>query len=120
MQVTTTAPDEDAAAAIARALLDARLAACVQVDGPITSRYWWQDVLEESTEWRCVAKTTIAAAEPAVAVIVAAHPYDVPEVLVTPVLHSHDEYGTWVRDAVSASASPTPEGGSRLPRRPAP
>ena len=120
VQVTTTVPDEDAAAAIARALLDGRLAACVQVDGPITSRYWWQGAVEESTEWRCVAKTTSAAAEPAIAAIVAAHPYDVPEVLVTPVLHAHPEYGAWVREVVSASASPTPAAGSPPPRPPAP
>jgi periplasmic divalent cation tolerance protein len=120
VQVTTTAPDEETAAAIAGVLLDARLAACVQVDGPITSRYWWRGVLEESTEWRCVAKTTTAAAEPAVAAIVAAHPYDVPEVLVTPVVHSSAEYGAWVREVVTASASPTPAAGSRPPRPPAP
>ena len=122
MQVTTTAPDEATADAIAAALLDARLAACVQVDGPIRSRYWWDAELEAATEWRCVAKTTAAAAERAVAAVVAAHPYDVPEVLVTPVLDAHPAYADWVRATVDVSggASPTPAAGSPPPPPPAP
>ena len=120
VQVTTTAPDEQTAGAIAGALLDERLAACVQVDGPITSRYWWDGALETSTEWRCVAKTTASRADEVVAAIVAAHPYDVPEVLVTPVLAAHAPYATWVGDVVSGGASPTPAAGSPPPHPPAP
>jgi periplasmic divalent cation tolerance protein len=120
VQVTTTAPDEDTANAIARTLLDQRLAACVQVDGPIRSRYWWDGAVEDSTEWRCVAKTTAALAHRAVEGIVAAHPYDVPEVLVTPVLGAHPPYAEWVTGIVSGAASPTPAAGSPPPPPPAP
>jgi len=116
VQVTTVAPDEATADAIAAALLDARLAACVQVDGPIRSRYWWDGALEDSTEWRCVAKTTAARADDVIAAIVSRHPYDVPEVLATPVLAANEAYAAWV----SAEASPTPAAGSPPPRRPAP
>lgn len=101
VQVTTTTPSEADADRIAAALLDAGLAACVQIDGPITSRYRWQGAIEHATEWRCVAKTTAALAEPAVAAIVAAHPYDVPEVLVTVVADGHDPYLAWVGSEVS-------------------
>lgn len=120
VQVTTTAPDEATAGAIASALLEARLAACVQVDGPITSRYWWDGAIEEATEWRCVAKTTAAAAPDAIAAVLDAHPYDVPEVLVTPVLDGSAAYAEWVRTEVSGGASPTPAAGSPPPPPPAP
>lgn len=105
VQVTTTVPDEATANAIASALLDDRLAACVQVDGPIRSRYWWDGELEDASEWRCVAKTTAAAAERVVAAVVAVHPYDVPEVLVTPVLGAHPAYAHWVRATVADGGS---------------
>ena len=103
MQVTTTAPSEEVAGTIAAALLDSRLAACVQVLGPMRSRYWWNGAVEESTEWLCVAKTTAANADPAVAAIVAAHPNDVPEVLVTPVTGGSPAYLDWVRHTATSS-----------------
>jgi periplasmic divalent cation tolerance protein len=101
VQVTTTAPTEADARRVADALLAERVAACVQVDGPITSRYRWEGAVTEATEWRCVAKTTAGAAERAVAAVVAAHPYDVPEVLVTTVDGGHQAYLDWVADEVS-------------------
>ena len=96
VQVTTTAPDEPTAGAIADALLDHRLAACVQVIGPIRSRYRWEGRVEDATEWLCVAKTTDGLAERAVDAICAIHPYDVPEVLVSPVTGGHGPYLDWV------------------------
>jgi periplasmic divalent cation tolerance protein len=99
-QVTTTVPDEAAADHIARTLLDRRLAACVQVGGPIRSRYWWDGAVEESVEWVCVAKTTAPEAASAVEAIRAIHPYDVPEILVTPVTGGNDAYLYWVIGSV--------------------
>jgi periplasmic divalent cation tolerance protein len=95
VQVTTTAPSEDVASQIASALLERRLAACVQVLGPIESRYWWDGVIESSTEWLCIAKTTFAAADRAVDAIGAVHPYDIPEITVVAVTGS-DAYLGWV------------------------
>jgi periplasmic divalent cation tolerance protein len=96
VQVSTTAPDEDTARRIADSLLTDRLAACVQVLGPMTSRYWWDGAIEQSTEWLCVAKTTADAAGRATDAIRAAHPYDVPEVLVSPVTGGSAPYLDWV------------------------
>lgn len=100
VQVTTTVPTEDAASTIGAALLDAKVVACVQVDGPVRSSYWWQGAREDAVEWRCVAKTTAALADRAVAAIVEAHPYEVPEVLVTPVTGGHQAYLAWVATTV--------------------
>jgi periplasmic divalent cation tolerance protein len=101
VQVTTTVPTATAAAAVATALVDTGLAACVQVSGPVRSRYRWQGAVEEADEWCCVAKTTAAAAPAAVAAIRAVHPYDVPEILVTPVVGGHDAYLAWVAAEVT-------------------
>ena len=54
IQVLTTAGSEEEAARIARMLVDARLAACVQVLGPIASTYRWQGAIETSREWLMV------------------------------------------------------------------
>ena len=101
VQVVTTVPDDAAADAIADALLRDRLAACVQISSPIRSRYWWQGAIEESTELRCTIKTTAAAADRVVATVRRLHPYDVPEILVTPVLDGAADYLTWVRAEVT-------------------
>jgi len=101
VQVTTTTPSEDVADAISAALVEARLAACVQVTGPIRSRYRWEGAIERSTEWQCVAKTTADASPAVVARIVELHPYDVPEVLVTPILDGCADYLDWIDGEVT-------------------
>lgn len=96
VQVTTATPSEDVADAIAAALLRRRLAACVQVVGPMRSRYWWHGSVETATEWQCVAKTTMDACTRAVDAIRAAHPYDVPEIVVTPIVDGDADYLAWI------------------------
>lgn len=96
VQLTTTAPDEVTAERLAGLLLDQRLAACVQVVGPITSHYRWEGARQRDTEWLCLAKTTASVAGRATAAVVAAHPYDEPEVLVTPVAGGSAGYRRWV------------------------
>jgi periplasmic divalent cation tolerance protein len=102
VQLTVSVPTEEAGAAIAGALLDPRLAACVQVLGPMTSRYWWEGEREESTEWLLLAKTREDLVDRAVEALVAAHPYDVPEVLATPVSGGNPDYLRWVAGETTA------------------
>jgi periplasmic divalent cation tolerance protein len=99
-QVQFTVADRSTADAIAGELLERRLVACVQVVGPVTSRYRWQGALETSEEWLCLAKTTAARADDVVAAVRALHPYDVPEVLASPVTGLAD-YLAWIDDSVS-------------------
>ncbi|MGH7757607.1 MAG: divalent-cation tolerance protein CutA, partial [Vulcanimicrobiaceae bacterium] len=75
--VTTTATREDAER-IARALVERRLAACVQIDGPIVSHYRWQGAVEAGSEWRCAIKTRAALFDTVAAAIRELHPYEVP------------------------------------------
>jgi len=78
LQVVTTTDSRESATRIADDLVDRRLAACVQVAGPITSTFWWNGQRETSEEWMCVIKTA-ARLYPAIEqAIHEVHPYDVP------------------------------------------
>lgn len=100
VQVLTTASSEEEAERIASDLLDRGLAACVQVVGPITSRYRWQGQLERATEWQCLAKTE-AAAYPAVEKAIGAiNSYDEPEIIATPIVAGSEGYLAWVGESL--------------------
>jgi periplasmic divalent cation tolerance protein len=96
LQVTTTVDSKDQADALARGLVEARLAACVQVVGPIASTYRWQGAVETAAEWLCLAKTTGERFDALAAHVEAHHPYDVPELLATPVTAGAGAYLRWV------------------------
>ncbi|NDC52885.1 MAG: divalent-cation tolerance protein CutA [Planctomycetia bacterium] len=104
VEIRTTFPQRAAAAACAERLVREGLAACVQVDGPVTSVYRWQGGLETAEEFRCTCKTTAERAAACVAGIVAGHPYEVPEVIMTTV-SAAPPYAVWVRSAVEPAAA---------------
>lgn len=96
IQLITTVETAADAERIANALLEERLAACVQIVGPITSHYWWQGAIEQATEYQCLIKSRqdlFAAVE---AAIVAIHPYRTPEILATPVVAGGAGYLAWL------------------------
>ena len=102
LQVLTTVGSEEEAGRIALLLVERRLAACVQVVGPIVSRYRWQGAIEEEREWQCLAKTTGAAYGAVEAAIRAAHSYDEPEIVATPIVAGAAGYLAWIEENVSA------------------
>jgi len=73
LQVSTTVGSRDEAVALARDLVERRLAACVQVVGPVESSFRWKGSTEAAQEWVCVAKTTHAGVEALTTAIRAAH-----------------------------------------------
>ena len=95
VQVQTTLPTAESAADLARRLLSARLAACVQT-APVRSMYHWQGKLEDATETALSAKTRASLAAPLMDFIRQHHPYQVPEILALPVLDSLPAYRDWV------------------------
>ena len=95
-----TAPDPSTAEAMARTLVDERLAACVNVIPGLVSVYCWEGDLQRDEEVLMMLKTTCAKVEALRARVVELHPYDVPEVLVLDVVSGHDAYLEWVRRAV--------------------
>jgi periplasmic divalent cation tolerance protein len=92
----TTLPDEAAARELARALISARLAACINIMPRMTSIYSWKGKLEEGQEHLLIIKTRserYAAIERA---IKAQHPYELPEIIATPISHGLPEYMNWI------------------------
>ena len=97
-----TAPSEDEAAKIARSLVEAKLAACVNVVKNIRSIYSWQGNIEDDAEVLMVAKTRKSLFKELSAKVKDLHSYDVPEVIALPVVDGSEDYLNWLRDATSA------------------
>ena len=93
---TTVATTEDASR-IAQGAVEAGLAACVQVDGPITSCYRWKDRIESAREYRLTFKLLPEQAAALEAWIGAHHPYDTPEWVVIRAEHQSEKYLSWAR-----------------------
>ncbi len=98
VQITTTTAKRDDAQAIAAALVDRRLAACVQVVGPITSTYRWKGAIETAEEWMCIIKTGRDKFPEIQALLKESHPYDVPELIATPIVAGSDAYLAWIAE----------------------
>ncbi|WP_092602188.1 MULTISPECIES: divalent-cation tolerance protein CutA [Burkholderiaceae] len=101
----TNLPDEASAARVARAVLEARVAACVNRLAPCQSEYWWQGKLEQAQEWPLLIKTTQGQYAALEAVIRAEHPYDVPELIAWPLAAGLPAYLGWVRAEASGAAT---------------
>lgn len=102
LQVLTTTGSEEEAERISSALIERQLAACVQVIGPISSRYRWQGKVEREREWLCLAKTEASHYAELEAAIRALHSYDEPEIVATPIVAGSAGYLAWL----SASLRP--------------
>jgi periplasmic divalent cation tolerance protein len=96
VQVLTTVSSEEEARQISDLLLHGRLAACVQIVGPIESRYRWHGEVEHAREWHCLAKTEAGIYKEVEAAIRKAHSYEEPEILATPILDGSAGYLAWV------------------------
>ena len=97
-QVTTTTGAKEDADRIAVELIEQRLAACVQVSGPITSCFRWQGNVETASEWMCTIKTTDEAYDRVEELIRNLHPYDEPEIIVVPIVAGSQGYLRWLRE----------------------
>jgi len=98
--VVTTAGSAYEARRIAEALLNRRLAACVNILPKITSIYCWKGKVEESEEWMLWIKTTQAAFEEVRDTIKELHSYELPECLCLVIEDGSQEYLDWVRESV--------------------
>ena len=99
--VLCTVPDLDTGAGIARALVDEKLCACVNLLSGVRSIYRWEDKVTEDAEALCVIKTTRAAFEALRARICTLHPYQVPEVIALQVAEGHRPYLDWIVQSVA-------------------
>ena len=102
MQITvlvlTNCPDEESANAIALALVEERLAACVNILPRVQSVYRWQGAVESAVEVPLLIKTTAAAYPALEAAIRERHPYEVPEIIALPISAGLPAYLNWVAE----------------------
>jgi periplasmic divalent cation tolerance protein len=86
---------------IGRTVVEERLAACINVLGPVRSIYRWNGAIETSNEVAAIFKTTDERAGQLITRIAALHSYDVPCVTAWPIDHILGAYAEWVEDSVS-------------------
>lgn len=100
--VLTNVPEQEQASALARSLVELGLAACVQIQAPMTSVYRWQGQLEQAIEIPLLIKTTQARYRELEQAILAAHPYDVPEIVAVPLTAGLPAYLHWMDEQTRA------------------
>jgi periplasmic divalent cation tolerance protein len=94
--VVTTAGSEDEARRIASALVERRLAACVNVMPRIHSTYRWKDAIEHAEEWMLLVKTRRERFDEVAAAIRELHSYELPEVVMLDVAGGDPRYLAWI------------------------
>ena len=101
LEIHVTMPDAERAAALARALIDEALAACVNVVPGVRSIYLWEGRIQEDDEVLCLIKTRPAIFDRVRRRILELHPYDVPEILAFAVDEGSPTYLDWLRAATA-------------------
>lgn len=103
--VLTNLPDAASARALAGHLVEARLAACVNILAPCRSVYRWEGGIEDVEETPLLIKTTAARYAALEAAIRARHPYELPEIVAVPITHGLPDYLGWVAAETTDSFS---------------
>ena len=98
--VLITVPSQEAGSRIARALVEERLAACVNLVPGLTSTFWWEGGVQTEAEALLLVKTQRAHFETLAARVRSLHPYTVPEIIAIPLAAGSQPYLDWVHDAV--------------------
>ncbi|MCI0383315.1 divalent-cation tolerance protein CutA [Streptomyces sp. CNQ085] len=98
LTVLTTTDSPEKAGALARGAVEARVAACAQVSGPVTSVYRWEGEVRAEPEWQVLLKTAAARYDALEAYLCGAHDYDTPEIIATQVVRGGADYLAWVAE----------------------
>jgi periplasmic divalent cation tolerance protein len=98
LQVQTMTDSRAEAMELARAAVEARLAAGTQVAGPMASTFWWNEEIERAEEWFVFFKTTADRVEQLITFIADRHSYDEPEIIAVPIVAGATAYLDWLRD----------------------
>jgi periplasmic divalent cation tolerance protein len=108
LQVQTTTDSRAEAMELAKAAVEARLAACGQVAGPVASTYWWNDELERAEEWFVFFKLPADRYEELAAFLTERHSYDEPEIVATQFVAGSPSFLGWVTDETRPRDSDVP------------
>lgn len=106
IQVFCTMPSRAGAESMARQLVASRLAACVQVLGPLASTYRWQGAVETAEEWLCLIKSREDLYARLESAILDGHPYEVPEIIALPILDGNADYLKWLEQESGSAEGP--------------
>jgi len=98
--ITTTTPTKDEAVKIAAGLLDAKLAACVNIIGPVTSMYVWQGSVAREEEYKLFIKSFEEKSEAVKGYIQQNHSYSVPEFSLIRIQDMSESYLAWMKDVL--------------------
>ena len=104
IQVLTTTATKEEAQKIADALIENRLAGCVQVAGPVVSTFWWKGKIERAEEWLCVIKSKRNLYHALEGSIKAQHTYETPEIIAIPIVAGSQEYLQWLDQALPSGS----------------
>jgi periplasmic divalent cation tolerance protein len=96
IQITTTTETKEQAENIAKHLVEAKIAACVQIVGQITSIYRWKGKVENAQEWLFLIKTRDDLYNKVEDAIKNLHPYETPEIIAVPIIKGSKEYLIWI------------------------
>ncbi|MEI7589906.1 MAG: divalent-cation tolerance protein CutA [Deltaproteobacteria bacterium] len=96
IMIITTVATKQEAQKIAQILLTEKLAACVQIIGPIESAYCWDGENINDTEWLCQIKSKMSLFEQISECIKSNHSYKIPEIIALPIIAGSREYFDWL------------------------
>jgi len=98
LQVQTTTDSRTEAMELGRAAVEARLAACAQVAGPVASTYWWEGDIERAEEWLVLLKLPATRLGELTAFLTDRHSYDEPEIVALPIVAGSPSFLSWLRE----------------------
>jgi periplasmic divalent cation tolerance protein len=96
LHVQTTTDSRAEAMELAHAAVEARLAACAQVAGPVASTFWWEDGIERAEEWLVLLKLPADRFDELTEFLLERHSYDEPEIIATPIVGGSAGYLDWI------------------------
>jgi periplasmic divalent cation tolerance protein len=100
IQISTTTSTKEEAEIISEIVVSKKIAACVQILGPIKSRYWWKDNIETDDEWLCLIKSKKSNYKKIEKIILEKHSYETPEITSISILKASPGYGKWLDDII--------------------
>ena len=98
IQVQTTCDDRNTLEKIAESLVSRKLAACVQIIGPITSYFRWEGKVDYAQEFVCYIKTRAKYFDEVAKVTKELHSYDLPQIIALPIVAVTDEFSKWMTE----------------------
>ena len=98
IQISTTCDDRDVLEKIAAALVDDKIAACCQLEGPVTSVYCWEGKTESAIEFRLLIKTKEELFSQVEKSIASLHSYQQPQITAVRIVATSEGYANWICD----------------------